>query len=442
MSAPACQDPAVADLQRALEKGEEFILATGPQARQFSADLLELRARRLKTVGGSVFKRARSRYWQIKYLVNGKWRYESTRAQSRREAEHLLAFKVYQASTGMLPGTASFEQLIALLVDDAKVRGLKAVKRIERAGRALCATLSGYRAEHVEHAAWVKYAAQRKQQVAPDTVHFELSVARRAYHLARVAGLVRSIPEFPQIKNLNVRSGFVEARQWGELRARLDPDLRDAGDFAFLCGAREMETLALAWADVESEPCVVHFRSTKSGRPRAVPYGHYPELAEVIARRAAVRERLRRAGVITPWVFCFSEPARVRGRLYHPAGAPLFKPSGERGLLSALREHWQRACENVGLPGLLFHDLRRSAARNFERAGMPRGVAMKLGGWTERMYSRYAIGAESEVDVALSRLSDYVRSSGWHFGGTAKETATNSGRFVAEGGRSRTFRRA
>lgn len=45
----------------------------------------------------------------------------------------------------------------------------------------------------------------------------------------------------------------------------------------------------------------------------------------------------------------------------------------------------------------MFHDLRRSAARNFERAGIPRSVARKLGGWSDKIYSRYAIGAESEL---------------------------------------------
>jgi hypothetical protein len=34
-------------------------------------------------------------------------------------------------------------------------------------------------------------------------------------------------------------------------------------------------------------------------------------------------------------------------------------------------------------------------ARNFEREGWPRSVAMKLAGWTDKIYSRYAIRAEA-----------------------------------------------
>ena len=54
-------------------------------------------------------------------------------------------------------------------------------------------------------------------------MHFELSIARRAYVLARAAGLVRSVPDFPQIRNLHVRMGFLDPRQWEQVRARLRP---------------------------------------------------------------------------------------------------------------------------------------------------------------------------------------------------------------------------
>jgi hypothetical protein len=288
-----------AELQLAESGPSDFHLATGADARRLYGDLAELRALRLKQVGGSVYKRAGSRFWQMQYLVDGKWRQESTHTESKRDAEALLREKVYLASAGALPGTVSFEQIIDAVVDDARVRGRK-FARLAGAARGLKVRLEGYRAEDCNYAVWLKYARERQQEVAADTVHLELVIAKRAYKLARANGLVSHIPDFPPIGNLRVRQGFVDPRQWTKLRAKLRPDFRDAADFAFLCGAREMETLTLKWDDVESDPRVIHLRVTKSGQPRAIPYAEWPELAAVIERRAVVAEQLKRTAVITP----------------------------------------------------------------------------------------------------------------------------------------------
>ena len=95
-----------------------------------------------------------------------------------------------------------------------------------------------------------------------------------------------------------------------------------------------MEVLSLSWDDVDRALSkIVHFRRTKTGKPRSTHYGQWPELAAVIERRAAVKERLNRVGVITPWVFCSSAAVAVRDRQHHAAGAPLFKDTADRGLL-------------------------------------------------------------------------------------------------------------
>ena len=58
----------------------------------------------------------------------------------------------------------------------------------------------------------------------------------------------------------------------------------------------------------------------------------------------------------------------------------------------------------VGVPALLFHDLRRSVARNLRRAGIAEGVIMKIGGWrTRSVFERYTI--VSQTDIAESIIS-------------------------------------
>jgi integrase len=77
--------------------------------------------------------------------------------------------------------------------------------------------------------------------------------------------------------------------------------------------------------------------------------------------------------------------------------------------IKSLRRAWKTACEDAGRPGLLRHDLRRSAVRNLERAGISRSVAMKLTGHkTEVVYRRYAIVAEGDLREAGTKLADVL----------------------------------
>src|SRR5262249_9348355 len=89
-------------------------------------------------------------------------------------------------------------------------------------------------------------------------------------------------------------------------------------------------------------------------------------------------------GQIIPWVF------------HRRGGQPVLE----------FRQAWNTACTKAGVPGRLFHDLRRTAVRNLERAGVPRSVAMKLTGHkTESIYRRYAIVSESDLAEGVRKLA-------------------------------------
>ena len=59
----------------------------------------------------------------------------------------------------------------------------------------------------------------------------------------------------------------------------------------------------------------------------------------------------------------------------------------------------------IGTPGLLFHDLRRSAARNLRNQGTAEEVIMKIGGWrTASVFKRYSIVSQSDIADATGKL--------------------------------------
>jgi hypothetical protein len=139
--------------------------------------------------------------------------------------------------------------------------------------------------------------------------------------------------------------------------------------------------------------------STKNREGRTFPFRALPALKTLLERRREVTRAVeRRLGRIVPWVF-HRDGERIREfhKTWRAACRRAATATHENGVAEVVR------------PDLLEripHDLRRTAVRNLERAGVARSVAMKLTGHkTESVYRRYAIVAEADLAEGVTKLA-------------------------------------
>jgi integrase len=111
-----------------------------------------------------------------------------------------------------------------------------------------------------------------------------------------------------------------------------------------------------------------------------------PALAEAFrAQRSDSEAVQRRLGIVVPWVWHRDDGSRI----------------------CKIDEAWRAACKRAGYPGRLFHDLRRTAARNLLRAGVPEHWARELCGHrSPEIFRRYAITSEADLKQAVARLAN------------------------------------
>ncbi len=132
--------------------------------------------------------------------------------------------------------------------------------------------------------------------------------------------------------------------------------------------------------------------ATKNGKGRVFPMT--AELRSMLEGQHDEHERLKKTGVIVPWVF-FRMVAEGRGG-----------PKTPQPVVS-ITHAWKAACKAAGCPGRIPHDLRRTAIRNFVRNGVPERVAMRLTGHlTPSVFARYDIVSDGDLADAAKRLDE------------------------------------
>jgi integrase len=336
---------------------------------------------------GSIYNR-NGIYW-CKFHLNGRPYRESCGTTDEKHAQKHLRARLKEAGVSeltALPFLSQQErrQTIADLLDnlerDLRLRGklsAPAVSCLKRAkagfGMIRATSLTAAQVD-----AYIQTALENGYR--PATINRGLEMLGQCFKLAEIKG--------PRIRQLseagNVRKGFTADADLRRVVDHLPAYLKDFTLFGFLTGMRRDSIKSLAWEDVDGDEIELRGEHAKNGEPQIIPA--VGELAEILERRRA--ERIVNVGKTTI----------IAATIFHRDGLPI----------GDFRKTWGTATALAGVPSLLFHDLRRSAARNMTRAGIPQSVAMKISGHkTASMFQRYNIVDLTDVRQALTTVQEH-----------------------------------
>src|SRR5262249_12299907 len=154
------------------------------------------------------------------------------------------------------------------------------------------------------------------------------------------------------LKEDNVRQGFLRMGDFNSLLEEIpNPDTKDIIEFLYHCAWRSSEPMAMQWhwLDLDSWTVRLPAKYSKNKKPRTLPLEGI--LRDIIKRRIKARD------IICPYVF-------------HRKGKPI----------KSFRKAFKAAAKAASFVDIVPHDMRRSAIRNFRKAGLSESDGMKLSG--------------------------------------------------------------
>jgi integrase len=329
---------------------------------------------------GSIYSKPRSPFLWIKYYKAGKPIRESSRTSDLTKTARLLRQRLAEVGSDQAE-SPRIEELVDDLFRDHRINEQRSLNDVKTRWRLhLKPFLGSVPAMQLDSNLLARYIDGRREEHASNaTINRELACLKRMYRLAYLSSPPRvpSVPYFPHLKENNVRQGFVTPEQFAKLVAHC-PDLwlRAMLETAYNYGWRVSELLNLRVCQVDLVTRTIRLEpgTTKNqeGREVTIESGRLLEL-----RRQCLQGK------------------RLEDHVFTRCGKPI----------RDFRKSWKNLCTAAGIPALLFHDLRRTAARNLRAAGVPEEIIMRIAGWkTSSVFKRYAIVDKTDVRAALQQL--------------------------------------
>lgn len=399
---------------------------------------------------GSLFKRpGSSLYWIQFYDQQGERQRESSGETSIKKAEKLLQKRLgqvqtddYVTQTG-LRCCEIIEDLLGLY-RSGEIKGRKSIEWSSRRWNLhLAPFFSNVKVTAVRTDLLRKYVAHRQEQGAANgNINRELALLRRAYSVARQSSppKVRNIPVFPRLQEPQARAGFLTDGEYDRLaaccagRALWLRALLAVG-YNFAWRKNEVLNLRVDQLDLLNRTIMLYPGSTKNteGRTVVMTTETYELLkACTVGKKPGDRVFTHRNGSPVldfrgAWAAACCD-AGV-GQL---ACLKCQQPVDARWHCSTCSRDLNR--KELKYVGLIFHDLRRSGARNLRRLHISEGVIMRIGGWkTRSVFDRYDIKDQADLADAARRLDEKMERKKTENNQDGHRTATVGGFEGSEG---------
>jgi integrase len=355
------------------------------------AEILEIPKARAKYGEGSVVQRGTR--WQISYYdTEGCRRRESysTEAKARKALKTKLVLK----DAGKLDpaeGRITIDAIADRYLSDRKGVAPKSYDWLKQTWEQhLKPFFGGFLASRITTEKLIDYRNERlAADASPTTVNKELTILRAIFNHGLedyTPPKVTRVPKFPErLKEPPPRQGFLSDEQYDKLQEHCtEPWLRALLAIAYTYGFRRAE---LVGRPQRNQPPMRVSQIDMKNRTIDLNPGHTKnEAGRVVKMTEEVYDLLRpciEGKKPNEAVFTWSDGSPVKD----------------------FRQTWDKLIAKAGVPNLLLHDLRRSAARNLVRAGVERDVAKRITGHkTDSMFSRYNIVTETDLADASTKL--------------------------------------
>ncbi len=380
---------------------------------------------------GRIYLRKGSPFYWCEYWLRGKQYRESTDQTDEDKARKFLRNKLKEvfadqigARTFISPKQqrVSVGELLDSLECDYKLRGKWNVK-VNSNVKPLREFFGERRAVDLTSDSVSAYIESlREQGYSAATCNRRTQLLGQAFKLAVRTKKLASAPFIPRLSEVgNERQGFFETEHLDAVLENLPEYLRDFAKCGFLIGWRKSSLQSLRWSDVADDVIYLRAEHSKTRKPESVPIEG--ELRDIIDRRraAAVWQSKDGQGHFSEYVFHdHGQPVGDFRKAWASACCAagvgkLVCPTcranvDDKSKCEECGRTWKR--EELRYTGAIFHDFRRTAARNLVRAGVPVPVAMKITGHrTDSMFRRYAIVSEEQKREALVKTQLYLATA-------------------------------